>query len=787
VAYTQANRRIAINTSLGEDVLLLTSFSGTEGISRPFHFEVDMVSEQEDLAFDSVVGQNATVRITLADGTERFFNGYLANFTQGGRDHDFVYYHAEIVPWLWFLTQTSDCRIFQDKTVPDIIEQIFKDYGMQDYALKLYGSFVPRVYCVQYRETDSQFVSRLMEEEGIFYFFKHENGKHTMVLANAATAHEDCPNQPTARYEITSGGWQDDDVISEIKLRHDFKPSKYSQTDYNFETPNTSLQVGVGGGTPYELYDYRQGEYRTRGDGDSLARIRLQETQAPAVVARGVSDCRAFSTGYKFTLRDHYREDLNQAYVLTSLWHTARQGGSYRSGEDEQFNYENHFECIPFKTPFRPARVTPHPVVYGSQTAVVVGPAGEEIYTDKYGRVKVQFHWDREGKKDANSSCWVRVSQNWAGKKWGCMFLPRIAQEVIVDFLEGDPDQPIITGRVYNAEQMPPYELPASKTMSTIKSNSSIGSGGFNEIRFEDKKGEEQIFIHAQRNMDTRVEKDEYKTIMKEQHLVVEQAQYTHVKDKQHETLDADVMIKMGADHHLDITGKQAIKVGGSHSLHVTGAVTEQFDQAHSEQVSMGYYLKALNVVIESSVGVTLKCGGNYVTVDPVGVTIHGSLVVIDGSMTLINSGPGSPALSGSAGSLVAPTAPSAAEDADKADPGEMAQLKSEQIQQQKGKYGSVKLTPHQSAGAAGASSGAAAGGAAAETQKKKHWIEIKLADEDGKPVPGEPYQVILPDGATAASGTLDEKGFARVDDIEDAGSCKVIFPNRDKQSWKGK
>jgi type VI secretion system secreted protein VgrG len=777
VAYTQENRRIAINTSLGEDVLLITSFSGTEGISRPFHFEAEMISEKEDVAFESIVGENVSVRITLADGTERYFNGYVSRFSQGGRDHDFVYYHAEIVPWLWFLTQTTDCRIFQDKTVPDIIEQIFKEYGLQDYKLQLYGSQQPRVYCVQYRETDFQFITRLMEEAGIFYFFQHENGKHTMVLANSPTAHEECPNQATVRYELTSGGWQDDDVITEMRLRQELRPSKYSQTDYNFETPNTSLLVGVGGGTPYELYDYRQGEYLTRGDGDTLARVRLQETQAPKLTAYGVSDCRAFCTGYKFTLQEHYREDLNQPYVLTSLSHFARQGGSYRSGENVEYIYENRFEAIPYSTPYRPPRVTPHPVVYGSQTAVVVGPSGEEIYCDKYGRVKVQFHWDREGKKNENSSCWVRVSQNWAGKKWGAMFIPRIGQEVIVDFLEGDPDQPIITGRVYNAEQMPPYSLPAEQTKSTIKSNSSKGGGGFNEIRFEDKKGEEQIFIHAEKNMDTRVKEKEYKTVKQEKHLVVEQAQFIHVKDKQHETVDSDYRVKIGADHHLDITGKQAIKVGGSHSLHVTGAVAEQFDQSHSEQVSMGYYLKALNVVIESSVGVTLKCGGNYVTVDPVGVTIKGALVVVDGGFTLINSGPGSPALSGSAGSLVAPAAPDAAEDADDADPGEMAQLKSEQIQQQKGKYGAVKLKPHQPSSSS----------ATPEQQKKKHWIEVLLKDEDGKPVPGEPYQIILPDGSTAASGTLDEKGFARVDDIEDPGSCKVIFPNRDKQSWKGK
>jgi type VI secretion system secreted protein VgrG len=776
VPFTQENRRVAINTSLGEDALLITSFSGTEGISRPFHFEVEMISEREDLAFESIVGQNATVRISLADGSERYFNGYVSNFSQGGRDHDFVYYHAELVPWLWFLSQSADCRIFQDKTVPDIIEKIFKDFGMKDYALKLYGTPQPRVYCVQYRETAFQFITRLMEEEGIFYFFQHDNGKHTMVLGNAPSAHEDCPGQASVRYELTAGGWQDDDVITEFRVRQEFRPTKYSQTDYNFETPSQSLLVGVGDGN-LEVFDYRQGEYGKHGDGNRLAQLRLQEIKAPKVIANGVGDCRAFSSGYKFTLREHYRDDMNSPYLLTSIWHNARQGGSYRSGSNTEYIYENRFECIPYSTPFRPPRVTPHPIVYGSQTAVVVGPSGEEIYCDKYGRVKVQFFWDRDGKKNENSSCWVRVSQLWAGKNWGAMFIPRIGQEVIVDFLEGDPDQPIITGRVYNAEQMPPYTLPGDMTISTIKTATSKGSAGLNDLRFEDKKGKEQIFIHAERDMDVRVKHDNKEKVLNEKHLVVEQANFIHVKDKQHETVDSDSRVKVGADHHLDITGKQAIQVGGSHSLHVGGAVAEQFDQGHSEKVTLGYYLKALNVVIESSVGVTLKCGGNYVSVDPVGVTIHGNLVVIDGTMTLINSGPGSPALSGTAGSLVSPAAPDAAQDADDAQPGSQGQMTTQDVQRPAGDYGSVKVKPHKPA----------SGDSAPDQQKKTHWIEIKLVDEDGKPVPGEEYQIVLPDGGTAASGTLDENGFARVDGIEDPGSCKITFPKRDKQSWKPK
>jgi type VI secretion system secreted protein VgrG len=409
-----------------------------------------------------------------------------------------------------------------------------------------------------------------------------------------------------------------------------------------------------------------------------------------------------------------------------------------------------------------------------------VGPAGEEIYTDQFGRVKVRFHWDREDKKNENSSCWIRVAQLWAGKKWGSVFIPRVGQEVVVEFLEGDPDQPLVTGRVYNGVQMPPYALPGECTKSTIKTNTVKGEG-FNEIRFDDKKGEEQIFIHAQKNLDVRVKENEYKTIEKEVHLVVEEDQLTHIKNKRHETIDSDATIKIGGDHHLKITGKQAIKIGGSCSLQVNGPVAEVFDQSHSEKVSLAYYLKAMSVVIESDRGMTFKCGGNSVVIDALGVTLKGNSVVLDGIMTRINSGPGSPAMSGAATSLVSPSDPNGAHDADTADPGEMAALKATQIEQKRGKYGETKFKPHKPAAAveAGAEE-------AQDNGKKKTFIEIQLEDKEGKPVPGEPYRIVLPDGSTAAEGTLNEKGFARVDEI-DPGICQVTFPNREKKAWRRK
>jgi type VI secretion system secreted protein VgrG len=458
--------------------------------------------------------------------------------------------------------------------------------------------------------------------------------------------------------------------------------------------------------------------------------------------------------------------------VLTAVSLDASQGGDFRSGAvaGEEFDFRNHFECIPYSTPFRPARVTPRPVISGAQTAVVVGQSGEEIWTDKYGRVKVQFHWDRYGKADENSSCWIRVSEGWAGKNWGVIMLPRLGQEVVVSFLEGDPDQPLITGRVYNAEQMPPYDLPGEQTKSTLKSLSSKGGGGFNELRFEDKKGDEQVFIHAEKNLDIRVKNEAFETVEKDLHVIVQQNRFDHVENNRNEKVDQDAIINIGRDHHLKIDGKQAITIQGSRSLAVTGDVADKFDANHSESVGTAYYLKASQIVIEAAMGMTLKCGGNSVVIDPSGVTLTAPMITIDGSMVRIASGPGSPAMSGTAGSLVPAAAAQLAFEADKADPGEMAEIKAQQSEQQQGKYGAVRLDPHKPDDDSG-------------KKKKKHWIEIELFDEEGKPVAGEPYRITLPDGSTVAEGTLNEKGFARVDDI-DPGTCKVTFPQLDKDTW---
>ncbi|HYO62031.1 MAG TPA: type VI secretion system tip protein TssI/VgrG, partial [Pyrinomonadaceae bacterium] len=443
--YTQDYRMIQVATPLGKDVLLLQGFRGQEGISELFRFELTMHSENRAIALDSLVGKNVSVKIVHDNGKERHVHGIVSSFTQGGSSPNFAHYHATVVPWLWLLTRTTDCRIFQNMSVPDIIQKIFQERNFTDFKNKLHGSYKPREYCVQYRESGFNFVSRLMQEEGIFYFFQHEADKHTLVLADDLNEFKPCPDQPAARYESAAGSGLTQQVVTDWSIGQEVRPGKYSVTDFNFEKPTLDLTSSVDGSDAlkFEIYDY-PGEYATKDEGERLVGLRMQEEDTPRVVVSGASTCRGFTSGYRFDLQGHYRRDLNKAYVLTSVHHAADAGSNYDpSGQDVSLSYVNHFQCIPHTTHFRPRRTAPVPVVHGTQTAIVVGPPGEEIYVDKYGRVKVQFHWDREGKNDDKSSCWIRVSQNWAGKRWGAMFIPRIGQEVIVDFIEGDPDRPI--------------------------------------------------------------------------------------------------------------------------------------------------------------------------------------------------------------------------------------------------------------------------------------------------------------------------------------------------------
>jgi type VI secretion system secreted protein VgrG len=475
-------------------------------------------------------------------------------------------------------------------------------------------------------------------------------------------------------------------------------------------------------------------------------------------------------------LINYPRDDQNKKYLVTSANYELESDDYITGGGGDGRVFNCNFTALDVEQPYRSPRITPKPVVQGPQTAIVVGKAGEEIWTDEHGRIKVQFHWDRYGKSDENSSCWIRVAQVWAGKNWGGMFIPRIGQEGIVEFLEGDPDHPIITGRVYNGISKTPYELPANATISGIKSLSSKGGAGFNEIRFEDKKGEEQIFVHGEKNYDLRIKNDRYEWIGNDRHLIVKKDKFEHVENERHEVVDNHHYEKIGGDHHLKIDGKEAISVTGSHSFTVTGDVIEVFKANHSEQTTQNYYLKAMGVVIEAMTGITLKCGGSNVVIDPSGVTIKGPMVTVDGSMVRIASGPGSPPMSGTAGSAVSAAAPTEALEADNADPGSMAEIKAAQQQKKAGKYGKIEVKPYKKKQLSD-SSGAGTGD---DNSKEIHWIEIKLVDEEGEPVPGERYEIKLSDGSVI-KGTLDNEGFARVDGIEDPGSAEITFPELDE------
>jgi type VI secretion system secreted protein VgrG len=567
--YTQEGRLITLTTPLGEDVLLLAGFSGHEAISRLFSFHLDLLTEHGPIDFTQIIGKNVTISVAQSDNTLRYFNGMVNQFAQSGSDTNFMHYQMEVVPWTWMLTRYADCKIFHNKKVGDILEQVFQDRGFQDYNLSLNGGYSPLEYCVQYRETDFNFISRLMEQNGIFYFFQHEKGKHTMVIADSSSIHEPCPGQESAGYNLMGGGLETDDVVNTWNIEQELRTGKYTLTDYNFKTPSASLLAtestiySVGGNASFEIFDY-PGEYTTRGDGSAFAKLRMQEDEAGHLVAHGSSVCRAFTSGYKFDLVDHYQDSMNASYVLTEIQHIASVGETYSGSGGGNDNYSNHFTCIPETVPFRPARLTPKPFVQGPQTAVVVGKSsdvgdgddggggdGEEIWVDKYGRVIVLFPWDRAGK----CSCRVRVSQDWAGQGWGAITIPRVGQEVIVSFLEGDPDRPIITGRVYNADQTVPYPLPDNQTRSTFKTRSSKygGTDNYNELRFEDKKGDEQIFLRGEKDFDTRLKNDIREWVGNNRSLIVTQ----------------DQMEKAGGDLHSQVTGNINQKVGQNLSLQV--------------------------------------------------------------------------------------------------------------------------------------------------------------------------------------------------------------------------
>jgi type VI secretion system secreted protein VgrG len=655
--YTQAGRLYKIDTPLGEDVLLLRGFKGTERISRLFSFSLDLLSENADISFSDIVGKNVTISVKQIDGSYRCLNGIISRFAQ--RDATgavLTSYSAEMVPWLWLLTRCADCHIFKNQSVPDIITQVFSALGFHDYTNSLQASYDPLEYCVQYRESSFNFVSRLMEQYGIFYFFKHEQGKHTLVMGDSPTAHSACPVQSSIPYVTFIGGPQGD-VITEWQLEQELRTGKYSHTDYNFQTPSTSLMASVptvdavGGNSNFEIYDYF-GEHKTKDAGESLAKIRMEEEEAQHLIAYGTSHCRMFVTGYKFTLQDHPRTDMNTDYVLTEIQHTALTDTYSTQTSPQGEFYSNIFTCIPLSVPFRPLRMTPWPASHSLYSAVVIGDG--EINTDEYGRIQVMFPWDRDGA----GTYWARVTQVWAGNTWGALFLPRVGQEVYVDFEEGNFNHPVIVGSVYNANQMPPGSLPGKKNISGFRSRSTEGGGDHNAnvLTFDDTMGSEVFYMRAEKDMAVRVENNEDYHIYKNQTITVDQDRTETVTNG-----NESVTIKTGTRTHT-VKGDESLTVQtGNRSVTVsTGNDSHTVSQGNrSATVSLGNDSLTVSVgnhsinvnVGQSSItalqSITLTSGPSSIKISPSGVTISAPTVSITGDATVSISGGAEVSVSG--------------------------------------------------------------------------------------------------------------------------------------------
>jgi type VI secretion system secreted protein VgrG len=673
-ATTQEERLLRLDTPIGDNVLLVEHCTGLETVSGLFSFELDLLLDTQkhrasEVTPGGLLGRKVVLALALNTG-ERFFNGIVKRLAQGDRDERFQHYRMEVVPWSWLLTLKSDCRIFQGLSVPEIVKKLFDelkgDYSdLVSYRDALTKQYVQRDYCVQYRETGFNFISRLLEQEGIFYFFEHSQHGHTLVLADANSAFAAAPDNGGKFRFLSEGGYEErHDTVTSISRQHELRPGKWELRDYHFEMPSKSLEktetttINVANNPKLGLYDF-PGDYaalfnkpgsrlgNVEPTGEAFARVRMQEEEAGYDVLTGSSTVRAFSSGYAFELTDH--RDMAGKYTLVSVQHSMAQSPSYVSGGATGAPYHNGFVCIPNSIPFRPRRLTPKPVVQGPQTAVVTVKSGEESWLDKYGRVRVQFHWDRLGKNDEESACWMRVAQSWAGSNWGSHFWPRVGQEVVVEFLEGDPDQPLVTGSVYNASQMPPYELPKYYTRSGVMSRSSKqgSSSNYNEVRLEDKKGDEQLFLHAEKDMDVRVKHDSREFVANDRHLIVKQSQFEEVDGEKHQKVKADMHEEIGGTMSLKIqgarnemvTGTDSHAYGGDRSEKVSGDLSLQVGGNRNEKVGSVFVVESgqeihfkagMKLIIEAGMQVTLKGAGGFVDIGPAGVTIQGTMVKIN-------------------------------------------------------------------------------------------------------------------------------------------------------------
>ncbi len=627
MALLSPNQRLfSFDSPLGPD-LLMNAFKGTEQISALFEFDLELVSENPSLDWDQIVDKNVTVGLRQHDGTTfRYFNGYINHFEPLKSDGRLNYYQAKMVPWLWYLTQTSDNLIYQEKTIVQVIEATFQKYGFRDYDVKSLGDRHARwINCCQYGETAFSFVSRLMEAEGVYYYFKQENGKHTMMLVDHLSSHLPQPFQPMVRYEHQEGAglFRTEDTIFESTMKKVIRPNKYAHKDFNFLIPSHELYYEaptpnfMGSQRTLEVYDY-PGDFEWQADAPDWGKLRQEELESDRVRCAGQGNCRSLAPGYKFDLTHHPRPEQNINYLVIKVIHEAHEGSWIAGSDAEEGKYWNHFESMPSSVQFRVGRKTEIPNIGSIQTARVVGPQGEEIYTDEYGRVKVHMHWDRTHPNE-DSSCWIRVMQPIAGHGFGHIWIPRVGQEVIVQFVEGDPDRPVITGCLYNHENHPPYKLPDNKNWSGVmtRSTKKAQPSEFNELRFVDTRGDELYVMHAQKDMQISVENDTVEVVTRDRTLKTGRDQVETVGRDKHssvsgsfsEEIQGQVSITAHKDLHQKVSGSVLLEAGGDIHLKAGG-----------------------RIVLEAAKGITFLgfSGNSFIDVTNAGVAIQGNMVQIN-------------------------------------------------------------------------------------------------------------------------------------------------------------
>ncbi|MFS2025616.1 type VI secretion system Vgr family protein [Massilia sp. CT11-137] len=619
---TQAHREVAVSSVLGGDVLLFKSMQCSEALGRLSEFRIELASRRGDIGIADVLGTGMTVSVDLPQGGKRHFHGIVTRFAYQGWRDGLPSYLAIVRPALWLLTRSTNCRIFQGLDAIAIVKDVIEEYG----AIALDESRVTttpasREYCVQYRESDFDFVCRLLEEEGIYFYFTHADGEHTIVLADGYGAHDTVSGYDTIPFcdeEMTSNALGE--AVTRLNPGGEIQPSMMVLDDFDFEKASSSLSGGLVakasvpapfGQKSYEHYDY-PGRYNVTATGDGFARARMEALHGQGERIEAAASARGVTTGALFSLSGHPRDDQNRTFLVTSA-ETSITGVDYLSnGGGNGVRFECSFVAIGKEHSYRPPPTARKPIVQGPQTAMVVGKANEEIWTDKYGRIKVQFHWERDGKSDETSSCWVRVQQGWAGKGWGMMFVPRVGMEVVVSFLEGDPDRPLVTGCVYNSDSMPPYTLPADQTKSTIKSNTSKGGNGFNEIRFEDKKDSEEIFVQAEKDFNRVVKNNDTLKVGFEK------------KDKGDQTIEIanDQSLDVGNDRKVHVKNDQTVAIDNNLSTTVKNDETRKVDNNQSVKVGN-------KIVIEANTSIELKVGGSSIKIEAAKITIKAPEIAV--------------------------------------------------------------------------------------------------------------------------------------------------------------